>query len=57
MKSVAFSPRANYTDFTTAAGQRTLVPTFANRGISRDQHDEIRRPSISVFENGAPTAR
>jgi hypothetical protein len=33
--SVAFSPQANYADWATAAGQRMLVPTFADRGMSR----------------------
>jgi hypothetical protein len=36
--SVAFSPQANYTDWSTAAGQQTLVPTFVDRGVSRGQH-------------------
>jgi hypothetical protein len=35
MNSVEFSPQANYTDWTTAACRRILVPTFADRGISR----------------------
>jgi hypothetical protein len=35
--SVAFSPQANYTDFGTANCWRNLVPTFADRGLSRGQ--------------------
>jgi hypothetical protein len=35
--SVAISPQANYTDWATATCQRNLVPTFADRGVSRGQ--------------------
>jgi hypothetical protein len=35
--SVAFSPQANYTDWATATCRRNLVPTFADRGVSRGQ--------------------
>jgi hypothetical protein len=35
--SVAFSPRANYTDWATATYWRNLVPTFVDRGVSRGQ--------------------
>jgi hypothetical protein len=35
--SVAFSPQANYTESATAAGWKILVPTFVDRGVSRDQ--------------------
>jgi hypothetical protein len=35
--SVAFSPQANHTDWTTANFWRNLVPTFADRGVSRSQ--------------------
>jgi hypothetical protein len=35
--SVAFSPQASYTDWTTATCWRNLVPTFADRGVSRGQ--------------------
>jgi hypothetical protein len=35
--SVAPSPRANYTDWATANCRRNLVPTFADRGVSRGQ--------------------
>jgi hypothetical protein len=35
--SVAFSPRANYTDWATATCRRNLVPTFVERGVSRGQ--------------------
>jgi hypothetical protein len=33
--SAALSPRANYTDWATATCRRNLVPTFADRGVSR----------------------
>jgi hypothetical protein len=36
--SMAFSPQANYTDWATATCWRNLVPTFADRGVSRGQH-------------------
>jgi hypothetical protein len=35
--SVAFSPQATYTDWATATCWRNLVPTFADRGVSRGQ--------------------
>jgi hypothetical protein len=35
--SVALSPRANYTDWSTATCRRNLVPTFVDRGVSRVQ--------------------
>jgi hypothetical protein len=35
--SVVHSPQANYTDWTTAACKRNLVPTFVDRGVSRGQ--------------------
>jgi hypothetical protein len=35
--SVALSPQANYTDWATATCRRNLVPTFADRGVSRGQ--------------------
>jgi hypothetical protein len=35
--SVAFSPQANYADCETATCRRNLVPTFADRGMSRGQ--------------------
>jgi hypothetical protein len=34
---VAFSPQENYTDWVTASCWRNLVPTFADRGVSRGQ--------------------
>jgi hypothetical protein len=34
---VAFSPQANYADCPTATCQRNLVPTFADRRVSRGQ--------------------
>jgi hypothetical protein len=37
--SVAFSPQANYTNWSTATCWRNLVPTFADRGVSRGQRD------------------
>jgi hypothetical protein len=47
---VAFSPQANYTDWSTATGQRILVPTFADRGgVSRGHRAQLLRPLISVF--------
>jgi hypothetical protein len=35
LNSVAFSPQANYTDCATATCRRNLVPSFADRGVSR----------------------
>jgi hypothetical protein len=35
--SVALSPQANYTDWATSTFRRNLVPTFADRGVSRGQ--------------------
>jgi hypothetical protein len=35
--SVALSPRANYTDWSTATCRRNLVSTFMNRGVSCGQ--------------------
>jgi hypothetical protein len=35
--SLAFSPQANYTDWTTATCRRNLVSTFVGRGMSRGQ--------------------
>jgi hypothetical protein len=35
--SVAFSQQANYTYWATATCWRNLVPTFADRGVSRVQ--------------------
>jgi hypothetical protein len=35
--SVAFSPRANYTDWATATCRQNLVPTFVDRGVSCGQ--------------------
>jgi hypothetical protein len=34
---MALSPQANYTDWATDTGQRNLVPTFVDRGVSRGQ--------------------
>jgi hypothetical protein len=36
-KSVALSPQANYTDWTTATCRRNLVHIFVDRGVSRGQ--------------------
>jgi hypothetical protein len=35
---VAFSPHANYTNLATTAGQRILVPTFADKAVSREEY-------------------
>jgi hypothetical protein len=35
--SLALSPQANYTDWSTATCRRNLVPTFEDRGVSRGQ--------------------
>jgi hypothetical protein len=35
--SMAPSPRANYTDWSTATCRRNLVSTFVDRGVSRGQ--------------------
>jgi hypothetical protein len=37
INSVAFSPQANYTDWTTATWRRNLVQTFVDRELSRGQ--------------------
>jgi hypothetical protein len=37
VNSVAYSRQANYTDWATATCRRNLVPTFVDRGVSRDQ--------------------
>jgi hypothetical protein len=42
--SVAFSPQANYTDWTTATCRRNLVPTFVDRRVSRGQRG--RSPTV-----------
>jgi hypothetical protein len=47
--SVAFSPQVNYTDWATATCWRNLVPTFADRGVSRGQRDGSLTAIISVF--------
>jgi hypothetical protein len=38
---MAFSLQVNYTDRVTATGQRILMPTFADRGVSRGQRGGI----------------
>jgi hypothetical protein len=42
--SVAFSPRANYTDWATATCQRNSVPTFVDGRVSRGQRG--RSPTV-----------
>jgi hypothetical protein len=37
LNSVAFNSQRNYTDCATATCWRNLVPTFADRGVSRGQ--------------------
>jgi hypothetical protein len=36
MNSVAYSPQANYADWSTVTGRRILVPTFEDSRVSRD---------------------
>jgi len=43
------SPHANYTDRAAAALSAKLVPTFADRGVSRGQRNGSPQPLISVF--------
>jgi hypothetical protein len=38
--SVAFSPQANYTDWSTAMCWQNIVPTFVDRRVSRGQRGE-----------------
>jgi hypothetical protein len=45
-KLCGVSSRANYTDRLLSA---TLVPTFADRGVSRGQRNGSLRPRILVF--------
>jgi hypothetical protein len=45
--SVAFSLQTKYTDWGTATGQRILVPTFVDRGVSRGKRGGIPRPPSS----------
>jgi hypothetical protein len=42
--SVALSPRANYTDWSTATCRRNLVSIFVDRGVSRGQRG--RSPTV-----------
>jgi hypothetical protein len=46
---VTLSPQANYTDRAIATCRRNPVPTFVDRGASRDQRADPPRPPISVF--------
>jgi hypothetical protein len=60
--SMAFSPRANYTDLATATCWRNLVPTVADRGVSRGQRGgsltvvnlKFSRPEPLLFFEVAP---
>jgi hypothetical protein len=47
--SMALSPQANCTDWTTATGRRILIPTFADRGVSRGQGGETPTAVILIF--------
>jgi hypothetical protein len=47
--SVPLSPQANYTDWATATWRRNLMPTVADRGVSRGQRGGSPRSLISVF--------
>jgi hypothetical protein len=47
--SVALSPKANYTDWSTATCRRNLVPTFVDREVSRGQRGGSLRSVISVL--------
>jgi hypothetical protein len=47
--SVAFGPQAKYTDWTTVAGLRILVPTLADRRASRGQRDGSPLPLLWGF--------
>jgi hypothetical protein len=38
---MAFSPQSKYTDWATATFGLNVVPTFADRGVSRDQGSGI----------------
>ena len=49
------SPRGDYTDRAAAALSAKLVPTFADRGVSRGQRNGSPRPLVSVFWTGAAT--
>jgi hypothetical protein len=48
ISSVAFILQANYAGWATATGRRILVPTFADRGVSRGQ----RGGSLTVVNLG-----
>jgi hypothetical protein len=60
--SVVLSPQTKYTDWATATYRRNLVPTFANRGLSRGQRDgsptvfnlQFYRPDPLLFFQVAP---
>jgi hypothetical protein len=49
MYPMAFHSQSNYTDWETAVGQRSLMPNFADRGVSRGQVGGFLRLLISVF--------
>jgi hypothetical protein len=60
--SMAFSPQANPTDWATATCWRNLMPTFADRGVSRGQRGgsltvvnlSFARPEPLLFFHLAP---
>jgi hypothetical protein len=45
---MAFNLQANYTDWATATGQQILVPTFAEREVSRGQRFGI-HTGVNLF--------
>jgi hypothetical protein len=49
INSVAFSSRANYTNWATGICWRNLVQTFADKGVLRGQRGRSPRSLISVF--------
>jgi hypothetical protein len=52
--SVALSPQANYTDWSTATCRRNLVPTFVDRWVLRDQRGGSPSPEPLLFFQAAP---
>jgi hypothetical protein len=46
---VAFSPQANYTDWSTATGRRILVPIFVDREVSSDRRGGLLTAANSGF--------
>jgi hypothetical protein len=54
--SVALSPRANYTDWSTSTYRRKLVSTFVDRGVSRGQRGGSPTVvNLSFLDRAAPT--